>query len=187
MLIEKAQHTALDLAYDFAQALQSHFDHGVLLIGANGVPLPSGTLARVGDQLPIGTDQFPSSLRAKCWFDIGATWLVRQPTVWCVESWIPRSSDPRLRADWHILPDQSLCYVLRNQWADWLAEVAAAEGREHVPRAAAFYAVNNLRWLLHHHLEAYRRRLPRWDPQWPQWPHGLEDARRAYERTKSHG
>lgn len=188
MLSEVAGAAAeVDAAFDFSQALQRFFVGGALLSEATNSSMPRDTIARVGGNLSIGTAQFPSSLTAKCWFDVGVDWTTQQPTLWCLESWIQRGKDRSERTNWHIYEDRSLCYVLRDQWADWLIEVERAEGPSKVPYAAAFYAVNNLCWLLHHHLEAYRRRLPRWDPKWPEWPHGFDDARRAYEYMRRYG
>lgn len=102
----------------------------------------------------------------------------------CTEKWIQRPGGIQ-SAHWHICLNGALCYVLDFEWQDALAAAEQVVGEENLAEFAAFYAVNNTRWLLYHHLLGYRENLTLWQKEWPQRPHDeLGKLEYLIERTR---
>lgn len=134
-------------------------------------------IAVIEGSLGLSHDEVNTRVSAECSFEVSEHWPIHGPILRCAAPWI-RGRDVR-DPDWHVNSDGSLCYVLDDQWRD-----AIRYAKEEVPfdelwSYAAFYAINNARWLLFRHLESYRLGIKRWSDHWPAWPHH-EQGRRAY-------
>lgn len=83
--------------------------------------------------------------------------------------------------EWHVNVGGSLCYVLNEQWCDFLRPIYENDS-DLLIEVASRFCIDNVRYLLVRHLEAYRYRLTHWDPVWPAWAHGsagLRDYRQS--------
>lgn len=170
----------------FANLLASHLSEGTVSIHRNSFvkpslrPFTSQGLACVSGLLNLSYDNNHTSVNARCTFAIGANWHALRPALRCAETCVRGSNaDGTIDIDWHRYNDGSFCYMLNDQWCDSIQSEFHENGKVAAQEFAAFYAVNNARWLLYHHLEGYRRKLPTWDDAWPQWQHGAE-GRKEY-------
>lgn len=176
----------------FATYLEAHFANGTITL-PRGFPIlfqswhkakmnHAPYTVTVSGKLNLSYDGNPSSVNADCRFRIFHDWRLLQPEFVCRENWISRPSGHR-RADWHIYSNDSFCYVHHEQWHDTIRDTESCFGTGAALFDAAFLAVNNVRWLLAHHLYAYRNNLSEWPKDWPQWDHG-DAGTLAYRRSK---
>jgi hypothetical protein len=160
------------------EQLRSQFVDGEIALHPDQAVLAPSTLISPGvltvhGRLNLSHDGIRTSLNAHCRFTFSTEWRTQNPALRCGCRWVRlRHASKRLRADWHVYSDESLCYILPDEWADKLAEVEVHSGSAAAMATAAFLAANNARWLLYRHFEGYRRRLVEWPPDWPQWAHG---------------
>jgi hypothetical protein len=135
---------------------------------------------RVGVRGVLTLEDFAagSSSRADCSFIVSATWRQHLIKVFCHETWL------RHEIKWHVFRDGSLCYEFDDRWKDGLTAVEQEHGTADAVTFAAFWCLNGCQKLLEKHLLAHRLDLADWQPQWSQWPHTFNEARRLHEREK---
>ena len=174
---------ANEIATHFIESTLSIHPDGAIPLGATKIV--SSGIATVRGKLNLSHQETESKVIVDCSFCVPLHWLRTAPALRCSARWIRRPNDRELRANWHINDDDSLCYVLNLEWKDCLADIHAKHPDLTV-QCAAFYCVNNARWLLYRHLEGYRRRLKDWPPkEWPCWPHSVAGLR-AYLAQRRH-
>jgi hypothetical protein len=152
------------------------------------LPLKQPFGIRIRGDLPLSLGPINSKRSAHCEYTVFAGWRAIHPHLECRENWVRRPG-PKRNVDWHILPDGSFCYVLNAQWRDCVRERESQYGTSIAIADSAFYAINNGRWLLWHHLYAYRNNITEWQRDWPEWPHyeaGLIAYQQAKLRSSSH-
>lgn len=76
--------------------------------------------------------------------------------------------------------------MLNEQWSDFIANIETKHGTSVSIDDAAFFAINNTRWLLWHHLFGYQNGIVNWPSDWPEWPH-YEDGVQAYRKAQLKG
>ena len=135
----------------------------------------SGSQVGVIGNLAITQDQ-PET--ARCHFHVAPRLLLQMPEVYCVEPWVRRD------IDWHVYPDGMLCWQYPQFWFDWMSLVASETDLEGTLAYAARWCLSSVRSLLHKHRLAQELGLTEW--QWPAWAHGEDEARRQYQRYKTH-
>jgi hypothetical protein len=179
-------------AITLANEIATHFVASTLSIHPDAIVPPGGKkivshgVATVRGTLNLSHQNIDSKVIADCSFTVSLDWHRTAPALRCAADWIRRAVDPRLRANWHVNDDDSLCYVLDPEWEDCLADIRS-KNSELVIRSAAFYCVNNARWLLYRHLEGYRRHLKDWPiKEWPCWPHAVGGLREYAARKLRH-
>jgi hypothetical protein len=166
-------------AITLAREVATHFiDHAISIHpmrqSLSGISnIVSAGVATIRGNLNLSHQDVETGAVASCSFCFPAMWRRWSPALRCSATWIRRPTDLNLRANWHVNSDESLCYVLDAEWRDCLADIEAKHGNELTIDAAAFYCVNNARWLLFRHLEGYRRKLNDWPRDWPEWSHNL--------------
>lgn len=175
---------------ELAQKTLSYFVNGSFAIhpelGFN-IILPMHTspgVTSIRGVLNLSHHTTQTKATAECTFFFPAGWRYAPPHLRCTEKWI-RTSSSHGKVDWHIYPDNTLCYVIAPQWTDQIKAVETRYGTRSAIHAAAFHAINNARWLLYHHLLGYRQRLTDWPKDWPQWSH--RNGFTEYARTRSAG
>jgi hypothetical protein len=179
-------------AITFAQGVARHFLNNTLSIHSleNVTPgtskIVSSGVATVRGRLNLSHQNIETKIIGNCSFCFLPNWRRSAPALRCNASWVRRPKDLKLRADWHINADESLCYVLDTEWEDCLADIEAKHGVGLTIESAAFYCVNSARWLLYRHLEGYRRKLIGWPREWPYWPHYLAGLAEYAARKRRH-
>lgn len=169
-------------AKKLSQLLLEHFEHGELSSGeqpiaSNGEAISatpdSPNLVSVRGILNLSHQTTITKAVANCTFFVSDDWRKVAPLLQCSEPWICRPGGT-LTTNWHIRTDGLLCYVLDAEWEDALRNLSKKTNGQYIGRVAAFYAINNARWLLYHHLLGYRDNLTDWPPDWPQRSHSTE-------------
>lgn len=164
-------------AISLATEIATHFLESTVSVHADSIILDglakivSRGVVTVRGKLNLSHQNIDTNVVVRCSFCVPSDWRRAAPALRCTEVWTRRPKEPRLRADWHVNDDESLCYVLNAEWRDCLADIDAKHGSELTTESAAFYCVNNARWLLYRHVEGYRRKLIDWPKEWPYWPH----------------
>ena len=177
-------------AISLSSHLQNRFKSGSISIHPDLKQMPlasltdcSGAITLRGS-LNLSYQEFTTKTNARCAFHIPLNWKSSPPVLRCIEQWVQRPGGT-MSADWHICINDSLCYVLDLEWQDALAAAEQSVGQENLAEFASFYAVNNSRWLLFHHLLGYRENLTTWQKEWPQRPHhALGKFEYLIERTR---
>jgi len=184
-LIERLDAAAtISEAFTLGQEIHGHFVDGNVSFHPTIKPnravrrLASNGVATVWGQLNLSHQDIATRVNASCSLCIPSNWMERSPALRCLEIWIRGRERRDTRPEWHINDDDSFCYVLDAEWKELLDSVRSEHGPEAAMTAAAYYCINNVRWLLFRHLEGYRRKLRKWPREWPQWAHyaaGLQD------------
>lgn len=144
-----------------------------------------GRTITVEGRLNLSHEGITTRAAALCTFVIPVAWKKKLPSVWCRERWRREPlSDGIPDADWHVFGDGSLCYELPHRWQDKIPEAERVGGTPAALALAEDWMLNSVRWLLYRHLEAFRRKLARWDNErWPAWGHGY-DGPREYRKVR---
>ncbi len=114
-----------------------------------------------------------SKTKANCTVIFATEWRETPPTIFCHDVWLRRESD------WHVNKSGDLCWVLKDEWAKRLKEVASRHDIVGVVDYAREYLVRNTRWLLQRHWQGYRENIKKW--KWIQWNHGRDGANEFHE------
>jgi hypothetical protein len=160
------------LSMNFAQALSKQLTSGAL---------------RPREQFTIveGDLVLEEKISAHCKWIVGNDWKNLPPMVSCDEGWMkfgPKENDYAL-SEWHVMKGKTICYMLSEQWGDYLGKLVQSLSDIDLTLCAAAYASNNLRWILGHHLEGFRLDLEHWHKDWPQWDH-REKGVKQYEKLR---
>lgn len=131
--------------------------------------------------LNLSFNQVSTRAYSDCGFYVGRSWRTRPPVVFCRAPWRPPVSASGGNAEWHVNGDGSLCYELPDRWQRTLTDAEAEHGVSIVLRLAAAWCLSSVRWLLYHHLEAFRANLQLWPTEWPAWGH-YERGRAEYAK-----
>ena len=121
--------------------------------------------------LNLSYDQVSTRASSACEIRIERFWRTQLPKVFCRAPWRREVLPQKGNAEWHVNPDGSLCYELPERWQCTLAHAEAQLGPDTAGRLAAAWCLGSVRWLLYHHLEAYRVNLQTWPAEWPAWGH----------------
>jgi len=178
-------------AITLADAIGAHFPvrslsiHTGCNVSGTSKVLSTG-IATVRGKLNLSHQNIVTTATADCSLCVPLDWPQTPPALRCTASWIRRPDDPTVRADWHVNQDNSLCYVLDREWYDCLADIQPKKPHL-IIQCAAFYCVNNARWLLYRHLEGYRRRLKHWPAkEWICWSHSIAGLRAYLAQRNRH-
>ncbi len=144
--------------------------------------LMSSGVVTIHGELNLSHQNIRTKVTAYCRFTLHPDWRNSPPAMRCTEQWIRRPGG-RISANWHVNSDDSLCYVLADEWSDQVHQSESRHSTEAAIGTAAFIAANNGRWLLYRHLVGYREKLHDWPDDWPQWPHA-EAGVRAYHHQR---
>jgi len=149
--------------------------------GCHGINLDQGAeWAKVSGMLNLSHDEIKTHKMAHCKIHVFPDWKSQQPIVWCLEPWI------RHDWNWHAGAGGLLCYVLGEQWTDFVGGVLKCEGAEAATRYATDLCLRNVRWLLYRHYIGHVTKMKIWPKDWPAWPHG-DAGRREYLRSTKNG
>lgn len=133
--------------------------HGIELDRAANWAVASGTLN-------LSHDEITTRKTARCEIQLVPDWKSQLPVVRCREVWV------RNDWNWHAGNGGVLCYVLDEQWRDFVGEVLDRDGAMAASLFAACLCLRNVRWLLYRHYIASITKLVEWPKDWPAWPHG---------------
>lgn len=136
--------------------------------------------ALLSGRLNLSHDDISTRRAAHFRLRISADWKSDPPAACCTEPWIRREKD------WHSGEDGWLCYVLKDEWRDTIAEVELTSGDSEARIFAIQYAINNLRSLTYRHYISHILGITVWPREWLQWSHE-ERGTKEYKQFKLKG
>lgn len=140
----------------------------------------------VRGSLNLSHGMVETSAQAHCRFLIPPNWFEIPPTVNCQEKWI------RKDIDWHVYSDHSVCWVLDEEWQDYLRYCLKEYSWEDAEKIAVTWCLNSCSDLLYKHMIAYELGITQWPGhKWEYWSHGRrgkqEYSRRPITQVQKYG
>lgn len=146
--------------------------------------LPGAKVERISRTQRVinGQVEIEQGIVANCTIKFGTDWYILPPKVYSSEPWVMSG------IKWHRFGDSSFCYVFGKCWQAGVLDVAKHYGiGPMLPHVAAFWMCDSVRWLLSCHWTAHKFGLKEWPKEWPGWPHGRDDASKAFKEQFGDG